>query len=381
MVRGGQARTDTVAAWLALIDRAWPASDASPWDRPGLQVGDPSAAVARALVTLDVTGAVVAEAAEVPGTLVVAHHPVLLRPLERLTPATAPGRVALAAAAAGVAVTAVHTNLDVAEDGCGTSDPVAAVLGLTDLRPLAHEPTDGGALKLVTYVPVEDAARVLDALAAAGAGRAGDYERCAFEVAGTGRFRPLAGARPHLGAVGEDAEVAEVRLEVAVPRSRLTAVVAALRAAHPYEEVAFDVLPALSGLRRGLGRVGSLARPMALVDLARRVREGLPAPHLRTAGDPSRAIGTVAVVGGSGGSLVGAALAAGADVLITADVSHHVALDALELGLAIIDAGHHATEVAAMPAFVARLAELARREGLVAPVLASRVDTSPWRSA
>jgi dinuclear metal center YbgI/SA1388 family protein len=375
------ARPGTVADWLALIERSWPSTDAAPWDRPGLQVGDPAMPVARVVVTLDVTSAVIAEASAVEGTLVVAHHPLLFRPLERLTTSTAAGRIALAAARAGVAVTAVHTNLDVAEDGTGTTDPIIAALGLVDVRPLAHDTEGSADLKLVTFVPVDDAGAVLDALARAGAGTSGAYERCAFEVGGTGRFRPLEGASPHVGQVGVDAEVAEVRLELLVPRGRLAAAVAALRASHPYEEVAFDVLPRVGGLRRGLGRVGRLDRATTLRQVAATLRTALPSPQLRVAGDPERAVTTVAAVGGSGGSLVGAALAAGADVLVTADLTHHVVLDALELGLALVDAGHHATEVAAMPALRTRLERLAAAEGLEAPVVASGIDTSPWGDA
>jgi hypothetical protein len=233
----------------------------------------------------------------------------------------------------------------------------------------------------VTFVPVEDAGAVLDALARAGAGTSGAYERCAFEVGGTGHFRPLEGASPHVGQVGVDAEVAEVRLELLVPRGRLAAVVAALRTSHPYEEVAFDVLPRVGGLRRGLGRVGRMERATTLRQVAATLRTALPSPQLRVAGDPERAVTTVAAVGGSGGSLAGAALAAGADVLVTADLTHHVVLDALELGLALVDAGHHATEVAAMPALRTRLERLAAVEGLEAPVVASGIDTSPWGDA
>ncbi|MEY3019563.1 MAG: hypothetical protein RLZZ272_547 [Actinomycetota bacterium] len=375
------ARSEDVAAWTALLERAWPVTDAAGWDRPGLQVGDPAMPVERVLVALDVTGAVIDEAAEVSGTLVVAHHPLLFRPLERLTPSSASGRLALAAARGGVAVTAVHTNLDVAEDGAGTSEPIVTALGLVDVVPLAHDTDREVDAKLVTFVPSEAAAVVLDAMTAAGAGTSGTYARCAFESPGTGRFRPLAGATPHVGEVGVDAAVAEVRLEVLVPRARLTPVVAALREAHPYEEVAFDVLPRLGGLRRGIGRIGRLARAEPLAQVARRLRTALPAPHVRVAGDPDREVTRVAAVGGAGGSLVGAALSAGADVLVTGDLGHHVALDALELGLALIDAGHHATEVAAMPALRVRLEGLAAREGLAAPVVASRIDTAPWGTA
>ena len=369
---------DTVGDWLGLVGDHWPPAQASSWDAPGLHVGARDWPVARVLVALDVTSDVLAEAAAEEHTLVLAHHPLLLSGVDRLTPDTAGGRLALQAARAGVAVAAAHTNLDVARDGTGTSDPVATALDLRDVRPLTTELRDSRDAKLVVFVPHEHTSAVLDAVAGAGAGAMGDYERCSFRVAGTGTFTPLAGADPHVGSVGEPHEEAEDRLEVLVPRSRVGAVVRAMLAAHPYEEVAYDLLPLVDGATVGFGRVGRLAAPTPLGAVATMLRERLPSPHLRTAGDREREVTTVATVGGSGMSLAGAARAAGADLFVTGDCKHHDVLDALALGLAVVDAGHHATEDAAMPAFRAALERDAAARGLTAAVLGSTVDTDPW---
>jgi dinuclear metal center YbgI/SA1388 family protein len=371
---------DTVGAWLALLHERYPPSQAADWDNPGLQVGDPDWAVERVLVTLDVTSAVLAEAADGPPTMVIAHHPLLFRPLRALTPSTAAGRLALAAASAGTAVAAAHTNLNVTSDGAGTSDPVATLLSLEDVHALTDQLDQGDRLKLVTFVPPEAVDGVLDAVSAAGAGRVGDYERCSFRVEGTGTFRPLPGSDPSSGeGIGHDAQEHELRLEVEVPRTVVSAVVAALSAAHPYEEVAYDLVPLLTGATVGFGRVGRLPSPRPLRAVADAIRAELPAPHLRYAGDPERLVETVVIVGGAGDGLLGAAQASGADVYVTGDLRHHVTLDALEQGLALIDAGHHATEVAAMPAFRAHLEASGRERGLTAPVVASRIPTVPWR--
>lgn len=371
---------DTVAGWLQVVHDRYPPAQAAAWDNVGLQVGDPDWPVERVLVTLDVTEAVLGEAAEVAHTLVLAHHPLLFRPLRRLTPETAAGRLALAAATRRIAVAAAHTNLDVTDDGAGTNDPLVALLELTEVAAVTTELREGGRLKLITFVPPEAVEAVLDAVSAAGAGRIGDYERCSFRVEGTGTFRPLAGADPYSGeGVGQDASERELRLEVELPRGRAGAVVAALLAAHPYDEVAYDLVPLLDGATTGFGRVGQLPTPMRLADLAARIRTGLPAPHLRFAGDPERPVSRVAIVGGAGDSLLEAARATGADVYVTGDLRHHVTLDAVTLGLQLIDAGHHATEVAAMPAFKQRVEASARAVGLRAPVVASRAPTVPWR--
>lgn len=370
---------DTVADWLDLVDARHPWSHAQSWDHVGLQVGDPAAPVARVLVALDVTGAVVAEAAEVEHTLVLAHHPLLFRPLAALTPDTASGRTALAAARAGVAVAAAHTNLDVATDGAGTSDPVVRVLDLDDVAPLTRARESASDRKLVTFVPAGHVDDVLDALVDAGAGTIGDYTHCSFATPGRGRFRPGPGADPHVGTAGGDVEVVdELRLELVVPVGRVSAALAALRATHPYEEVAVDVVPLADTTRASLGRVGVLPTPTSLAELADRVRRDLPAPDLRVAGDPASEVSTVAVVGGSGASMVDDALAVGADVLVTGDVSHHDALDAAEQGLALVDAGHHAVEVAALPHWRALLGGDAAARSLSAPVVASAVSTRPW---
>lgn len=369
---------ETVGDWLALVDELYPPMDASDWDVVGLQVGDPAWRVERVLVALDVTPGVVADAGDGPATLVLAHHPLLFLPLARLTPDTASGRTALLAAASGVAVAAAHTNLDVAGDGAGTSDPVVRLLGLSDVRPLTSRLRDGDKLKLATFVPPEAVERVLDAVAAAGAGRIGDYDRCSFRVLGMGTFRPTGDADPYSGQVGQDNAEEEYRLEVELPRHRAGAVIRALVAAHPYDEAAYDLYPAVTGADVGFGRVGALPVVRTVAEVAARIRDGLPAPHLRYAGDPDRRIASIAVVGGAGDSLIPDALAAGVDAYVTGDLRHHVTLDAVTQGLVLIDAGHHATEAAALPTWIERLTAAARHRGLSAHVVASTVSTVPW---
>lgn len=368
---------DRVSDWVRLVDDLYPESDAEAWDAPGLQVGDPDATVTTVLVSLDVTPEVVEEAVSVGAELVVAHHPLLLRPLERLTPATASGRVALAAARAGVAVVGAHTNFDVADTG--TTEPIVAALGLVDVRPLQHLRGGNGGMKLVTFVPTESTAAVIDAVAGAGAGVIGEYGECIFRVRGTGTFRPSQAADPAVGERGQRNEVAEDRVETVVAASRVPAVVAALLAAHPYEEVAYDLVPlAAPPSGRGLGRVGRLVEPLPLGAVADRLSDRLPSPHLRVAGDLDRQVRRVAACGGAGDSLIGAALTAGADVYVTGDLRHHVTLDARTQGLALIDAGHYATEVAALPLLRTALTEAATDRGLTGRLLASAVSTEPW---
>ena len=100
-------------------------------------------------------------------------------------------------------------------------------------------------VKIVTFAPAADAGKVRKALGDAGAGNLGDYTHCSWSTAGTGRFTPQPGADPHIGTVGQAEAVKEERIEVIVERVKAKTVIAALRKAHPYEEVAFDILPLL----------------------------------------------------------------------------------------------------------------------------------------
>jgi hypothetical protein len=159
----------------------------------------------------------------------------------------------------------------------------------------------------VVFVPASSAPALIDALAAAGAGRLGDYDRCAWSTPGEGTFRPGAGAHPAIGRVGEVATVAETRIEMMLARDARTAVLTALHHSHPYEQPAFDLLPmAQLPSTRGIGRVGELAIPMTLAAFAEHAAAGLPSTvgGVRVAGDPAQLIRTVAVCGGSGASLI-----------------------------------------------------------------------------
>jgi hypothetical protein len=247
----------------------------------------------------------------------------------------------------GVALFTAHTNADAADPG--VSDALAAALGVTVEGPLVGAP-EPPLDKIITFVPTgPDLGAVHTALSAAGAGNIGDYSHCSFATAGTGQFKPLAGAHPAIGQVGRLERVAETRLEMVLPRPRRAAVVAALRAAHPYEEPAFDVLE-LAALpsARGLGRLGILQAPEPLSAFVARVGAGLQATAwgVRAAGDPDRPVERVAVCGGAGDSALDAALAAGVDAYVTADLRHHPAAEhLLRSGApALVDVAHWASE-------------------------------------
>ncbi|MCA1719963.1 MAG: Nif3-like dinuclear metal center hexameric protein, partial [Actinobacteria bacterium] len=298
---------------------------------------------------------VVTEAADRGADLLVTHHPLYLRGTTSVAATTPKGRVVHRLVSARCGLFVAHTNADAASPG--VSDALADAIGLVDLEPLAPA---GGALldKLVVYVPVDAADAVLDALAAAGAGAIGAYDRCAWSTTGEGTFRPLPGASPTVGEVGEVVRLTETRLEVVLPRRLRSQVVRAMRMAHPYEEPAFDLLElAPAPGPAGIGRVGRLPEPVTLQELTRVVAAALPATPVgvRASGDPLRVVERIAVCGGAGDDLVGAAAQAGADAYVTGDLRHHPSLEAPE-GLALVDGGHWATEWPWLADAAARLA-------------------------
>lgn len=361
----------TVNELIAHLDDAIPFSWAEQWDRVGLLVGGSSERVGRVLVTLDPTHAALGRAAEVGATVLLTHHPAFLEPFDRLTWSGNDPDPALEALRTGVALIACHTNLDRAPEG---AEALPAILGLEVIAPLERSQQEVSTI--VVYAPAEAADRLLTAMEDAGAGRIGQYGGCAFVARGQGSFTPRAGARPKIGEPGERTAVDECRIEMVCSPQRAASVIDAARAAHPYEEPV--VLSSRSGLSRGAARMGRLCRPGAPVDVrgfAGLVGERLGV-HCTVWGDPGRAVSMVAVAPGSGRSLVDDAIAGGADTFVTGELRYHEALDAVDAGLTVIEAGHDATEWPLTGA----LARIARRMAGLAEdaVVLDESDHSWW---
>ncbi len=229
----------TLRSVVDLVHGWYPPGTADSWDRVGLVHGDLDQPVRRILLAVDPAPVVAQEAADWDADLLLTHHPLYLKGVHGFTSQTPKGRTSLTLAGAGCALLAAHTNADQAEGG--VSEAMALALGLRDARPILPAPLPA-VDKLGVMVPAEDADGMRAALAGAGAGQVGDYDHASFTVAGEGRFRPLPGADPTIGSVGEAERVDEVRIEVVFPRGRRAHVVRAMLAAHPYEEPAYDVL-------------------------------------------------------------------------------------------------------------------------------------------
>jgi dinuclear metal center YbgI/SA1388 family protein len=356
---------------MAVIERWAPPRLAENGDNSGLQLGDPATLVKRILVTLDVNQEVVKEAAAHKAELIVSHHPLFWQPLKSIDYHTPIGKLVNLLVQNQVMVYCAHTNLDSTEGGVNSC--LAAALGLK-VTGILKTGFQERLLKLVVFVPQAQLEAVREAICQAGAGIIGNYSHCTFQVSGEGSFRPLAGTHPYTGEVGKLNKVAEARLEVCVPENKLREVMTAMLAAHPYEEVAYD-LYALNnnGPGFGLGRLGLLPHPLSLGELVLQVREALEVPFLKVVGQEERLVQKVAVCGGAGAGFIRRA-AGRVDVFITGDVGYHQAQEAQALGLALIDAGHYGTERVIVPVLARYLqAELPEVE-----INLSQVKTDPW---
>ncbi|MFC9895401.1 Nif3-like dinuclear metal center hexameric protein [Nocardia sp. NPDC127579] len=365
----------TLAELIEVLEAAYPPKLAESWDSVGLVCGDPADEVTRVLFAVDATAGVVEEAIDWRAQALVVHHPLLLRGVDSVAASTPKGALVHRLIRSGCALFSAHTNADSADPG--VSDALAAALGLTVTRPLDPKPT-AAVDSWVIQIPRTDTDQVLAALFAAGAGGQGAYHECASRTASLGQFRPLPGANPAIGSIGELERVDEDRVEVIAPPAARAAVLAALHAAHPYEEPAYHLteraaLP--SGL--GIGRVGTLPEPETLREFTARVAAALPQTvwGVRAAGDPDRMIQTVAVCGGAGDSYLGKVSALGVDAYVTSDLRHHPADEHLRAGgPALIDAAHWATEFP----WCGQASEIVRK---ALPGLETRVSTlrtDPW---
>jgi len=358
---------------VTVLQEIAPPELAAEWDNTGLLLGDASWPAERVLTCLTLTADVAAEAVERRAGLIVAHHPIFFRPVQRITAGDSQGATALQLAGVRCAVYSPHTCYDNAP--AGINQQWAEKLGLLRIAPLRRLP-EAACRKLVVYVPVEHADAVREAVWSAGAGAIGEYSRCSFSHTGTGTFQGSDASQPAYGRPGRFETVQEERIEVIVPADRVAAVVQAMRSAHPYEVPAFDVIPLerLPG-PSGLGRQGELPSPTALIAVVERLRGilGPLAGTLSYVGPPDRPIRRVAIACGAAGEFLADAERSECDALVLGEARFHDLLRARDAGVALVLLGHYASERPGVEELARQLA--ARLPGIDAA--ASAVETDP----
>jgi dinuclear metal center YbgI/SA1388 family protein len=336
-----KARVKDIAA---LMEKHYPLNLAEEWDNVGLQVGSMGREVAKVVVALELDHQVLDQAWQENADLIITHHPLIFKALPSIKVDSPVGSLIRKLIMADISLYVAHTNLDSASKG--VNQILAETVGLIDIEPLRLR-TAGSYetfYKLVVYVPLTHVDEVRAAISGAGAGSIGNYSDCTFQSPGIGTFKPGPGTQPFIGQTGKLEQVDESRLETICPEPFLKSVIEAMLQAHPYEEVAYDVFKLeKSGTMYSPGRIGRLSQAVSLGKLAEQVQSKLDLPALRLVGATEHLVQKVAVVGGSGASFI-KEIAGQADVLITGDLKYHEARDAAALGLAVIDAGHQATE-------------------------------------
>ncbi|MDQ3290640.1 MAG: Nif3-like dinuclear metal center hexameric protein [Bacteroidota bacterium] len=355
----------------ALLETIAPLSYQESYDNAGLQTGSPEDTVTGIVVTLDCTEAVLEEAIENNCNLIIAHHPVIFKPLKKLTGQNSVERIIIKALQNNLAIYACHTNLDSVLTG--VNHKIGEKLGLQNMQILA--PKSGLLRKLITFVPIQNTVAVLQALHLAGAGNIGDYKNCSFQVAGTGTFQPTGNANPTIGEINKQEFVPENRVEVIFPGHLEVSLLKALRQAHPYEEVAYDIIP-LTNLNQevGAGMMGELPEALPEQDFIQHLKQSMNLTLVKHTGFRQKKIKKVAVCGGTGSFLIKDAIRHQADVFITADLKYHEYFEA-ENRIILADIGHYESEVFTKELFY----DIIKKSFTNFAVLLSKVNTNPVR--
>lgn len=325
---------------IQYLESLAPISSQESYDNSGLIVGDSNTEVKQALICLDSTEEVVNEAISTGCNLIIAHHPIVFKGLKSLTGKNYVERVVLKCIKNDIVLYAIHTNLD--NFRFGVNNEIGKRLGLTDLKIL--EPKKGTLNKITVFVPYENREQVAQAMFNAGAGFIGNYKECSFYGEGIGTFTPVEGANPYVGTLGVAEQASENRLEMLVSSHQLSAVINQMKANHPYEEVAYDVV-ALQNENQyeGAGMVGKLPQPMEVKQFLAFVKKQFNCGVIRHTKLIKEKVETVAFCGGSGSFLLHHAIRSKADVYITGDFKYHEFFDA-EDRIIIADIGHFESE-------------------------------------
>ena len=326
------------------IEKIVPLGLAQDWDNVGLLIGDAQRNVKNILLTIDVTGAVAAEAKKLKADLIISYHPVIWEGLKKIM-AEGPSGAIYELIRSGIAVFSIHTALDSAIGG--VNDGLAEIVGICEGQPIGDyvDSPGGDNYKLIVFIPVESAAKVSNAIFAAGAGEIGNYSHCGFTAEGKGSFLPLDGAKPAIGTKGKLEKVAEVRFETIVPAEKLADVISAMKKAHPYETPAFDVFKLYGSENKfGLGRIGKLARPTQLSEIIKRIKKYTGAGTFGIVGREKRLVKKAAVCAGACGKIINSVIAAKCDLYLTGELKHHQALAAQEAGVTCICLSHSVSE-------------------------------------
>lgn len=335
----------TVKEIIERIEKFAPPYLAEDWDPIGLAIGSNQQEVKKMMVALDLDARTLQEAMAEKVDFIFTHHPPIFSALKTLNEEDARRKEYIELIRANISLYAAHTNIDAAAGGM--NDWLAEALQLTTPYDYIDFSFQTSYKLLVIYTPYEQAKEVRQALHQIGLGQVGDYDNVSYTSEGLGRFRPSQAAEPFIGAANKDQKVAEERAEILVPSQLVSRAIRTLHEVHPYEEPVFHLLDiGKKEAAHGIGRIGDLTEELPLEELIKRVKTSLGVENVRVANtDLTQKVKKVAVLGGSGEKYFEKALAKGADVYITGDISYHGAQDMIRAGLPFIDPGHYVEHI------------------------------------
>jgi dinuclear metal center YbgI/SA1388 family protein len=339
------------------------------YDNAGLITGHAAMECTGIICSLDATEEVVQEAIAKKCNLIVTHHPIIFGGLKKINGKNYVEKTVIASIKNDIAIYAIHTNLDNVLEG--VNGKIAGMLGLKNAVILS--PKENTLRKLFTFVPVDKAEQVRQAIFQAGGGHIGHYSECSFNAEGAGTFKAGEGTDPYVGKQGERHTENEIKIEVIFSSYLEGKITAAMKAAHPYEEPAYDVVR-LSNTHPGIGSgiIGELPEPVPEKEFLAHLKKVFEIPVIRHTSFTDRPVKKVAVCGGAGNFLVSNALAAGADIYVTADMKYHEFFDANGQML-IADIGHYESEQFT----INLLHDVLRQKFLTFAVLKTEVRTNP----
>ena len=358
-----------IAQIISFLESTAPPSLQEHYDNAGLITGDTNWDCLGIICSLDATEEIVREAIAKNCNLVVAHHPIVFGGLKKINGKNYVERAIITAIKNDIAIYAIHTNLD--NVIYGVNGKMAAMIGLQNVSILLAK--DNTLRKLFTFVPADQTEKVRNAIFESGGGQIGNYNECSFNAEGTGTFKAGKGADPYVGNIGERHYEKEVKVEVIFPAYLESKIVAAMKAAHPYEEVAYDIV-GLSNKHPqvGSGTIGELIQPMKENEFLEHLKKVFNLSIIRHTELKNKTIKKVAICGGAGSFLISNALGAGADVYVTADVKYHEFFDANGKML-LADIGHYESEQFT----IELIQEILERKFPTFAVLKTEVNTNP----
>jgi len=359
---------------IGAAERLAPKNLAYDWDNIGLQIGNKSDLVKNMLISLDINEEVINEAVDEKCQLIIAHHPLIFKPIKKINNDNYQGNLLYKAILNKINIFTMHTNLDIARNGL--NDYLAKVLEIknTNYLKLTNE-QDQDIFKLVIFIPAEHFEEVKTGILKTSAGHLGNYSHTSFSSKGQGTFKPLAGSEPYIGDIGKLNKVDEYRFETIVKKSDIKGVLKIMHELHPYEKIAYDLYPVdNSSVKHGLGRIGFLKQEIEFNDYMKFVKMILNNQQIKYVGKPRDIVRCIAICSGSGAELIVQAAEKGADLLITSDIKYHQAQLAESLGINLIDAGHYNTEIIVK----SLLYEYFKSEIKGVNIIKSSINTNPW---